>query len=43
VLAANEDIARGSRDSKNGVFFLGVAADEFVGLTDRDALGDARK
>jgi hypothetical protein len=38
MLAADEDVAKGSGNAKDGVFFLGVAADELVGLADRDAL-----
>jgi hypothetical protein len=42
VLAADNDVSRGRGDSKDGVFFLGIAADEFVGFADGDALDDAR-
>ena len=41
VGAAEEDVAAGSGDAEDGVFFLGVAADEFVGLADGDAFDDA--
>ena len=35
--AAEEDVTAGSGDAEDGVFFFDVAADEFVGLADRDA------
>ena len=40
MLAADDDVSRGRGDSKDGVFFLGVAADELVGFADGDALDD---
>jgi len=43
VFSAHEDVAPRRRDAQNAVFFLGVAADQFVGLADRDALDDAGK
>jgi hypothetical protein len=43
VLAANQDVAHGCGDSNDAVFFFGVAADQLVGLADRDAFGDPRK
>src|SRR5260370_38806226 len=41
VLAADDDVAGGRGKSEDAVFFFGVAADEFIGLADRDALADA--
>src|SRR5260370_13599255 len=41
VLAADDDVAGGRGNSEDAVFFFGVAADEFIGLADRDALADA--
>ena len=41
VRAADEDITGRRGDFDDGVFFLHVAGDEFVGLGDRDALDDA--
>jgi len=41
VLAANEDIPRGSGDFDDGVFFLDVAGDEFIGLGDGNTFDDA--
>ena len=41
VAAADEDVAARRGDAEDGVFGLGVAADEFVGLADGDALDDA--
>jgi len=41
VFAADEDVTRWSRDAADRVFFLGVAADEFVGLADGNAFADA--
>lgn len=43
VAAADEDIASGSGDTQDGVFLLGIAAHQFVGLADGDALDDAWK
>jgi hypothetical protein len=43
VGAANEDVAARRGDAEDGVFSLGVAADELVGLANRDALDDAGK
>src|SRR5713101_2347363 len=43
VPAANDDFAGRSGDSKDGVLFLGVAADQFVRLADGDAFDDARE
>ena len=41
VRAADEDVAGRCGDFDDGVFFLDVARNEFVGLSDRDALDDA--
>src|SRR5262249_35908366 len=41
ILPANQDVARRRWDAKNRVFFLGVPADQLVGLADGDALHDA--
>ena len=41
VVAADENIAGGSGDFDDGVFFLDVAGYEFVGLGDGDAFDDA--
>jgi hypothetical protein len=41
VLAANDDVAGRRGNSKDGVFFLGVAADQFVGFANGDAFDDA--
>ena len=41
VIAANNDVAGGRGNSQDTVFLLGVAAHEFVRLTDRDTLDDA--
>src|ERR1700674_1862642 len=41
VIAADDDVARGGGDAQDSVFLLGVAADEFVGLADGDALDNA--
>src|SRR4029077_7490159 len=42
VYAADEDVPGGSGNFDDGVFFLDVARDEFVGLGDRDAFDYAR-
>jgi hypothetical protein len=39
--AAEQDVSTGSGDAENGVFLLGVAADEFVRLADGDAFDHA--
>src|SRR5467141_1242152 len=41
LIAANDDVAGGRGDSQDSVFLLGIATDEFVRFTDRDALDDA--
>jgi len=41
VLAADDDVAGRRGDSEDSVFFLGVAADEFVWFADGDAFDDA--
>src|SRR5262249_15119388 len=41
MCAADEDVPRGSGNADDRVFFLGVSADEFVGLADGDALDHA--
>src|SRR5438046_716418 len=41
VLAAYNDVSRGRGDSKDAVFFFGVAADELVRLADGDAFANA--
>jgi hypothetical protein len=41
LIATDDDVAGGRRDSQDSVFLLGVAADEFVRLADRDAFDDA--
>ena len=43
VIAANDDIAGRRGDAQDGIFFLGVAADEFVRFADRDAFDDTGK
>ena len=43
VLSTNDDITGRRRDSNDGVFFFGFAADEFVGLADGNAFRDAGK
>jgi len=41
VFAADKDVSGRSRNAADGVFFLGVAADEFVRLADGNAFSDA--
>jgi len=41
VGTANEDVARGSGNADDRIFFLDVAGNEFVGLGDGDAFDDA--
>ena len=43
VLASNNDVARRCGDAQNGVFFLGVAANQLVRLADRNAFHNAGK
>ena len=43
LIAADDDVAGGRGDSQDSVFLLGVAADELVRFTDRDAFDDARE
>jgi hypothetical protein len=43
VPAADKHVARRRGYAQDGVFFLGLAANKFVGLTDGDAFGDAGK
>jgi hypothetical protein len=41
MLSTDEDVAGRSWDAEDGIFFLGVAADELVGLADGNAFDDA--
>jgi len=43
VGSADEDVAARRGNAEDGVFGFGVAADELVGLADRDAFDDAGK
>src|ERR1700722_6792793 len=43
VFAAEEDVAGRSGNAQDGVFFFDVAADQFVGLADRNAFDHAGK
>src|SRR5258708_14167517 len=40
VLAADDNLARGRRDSKDAVFFFGVTPDELIRVADGDAFAD---
>lgn len=43
MTTAEKYVATRSGDAQDAVFFLGVTADEFVGLADRDAFHNAGK